>query len=70
MSDTQMCKDEDCPLRIDCYRFNATPDSLGQSYFMESPREDKKCEYHLIRKPVKSNREMFYELCDILKEKK
>ena len=42
-----MCKSEDCPLRKNCYRINAIPFTLGQSYFVTPPynKKTKKCSY-------------------------
>lgn len=38
MSDITICVNDDCPERKDCYRHNAKPNSLRQSYadFSES----------------------------------
>ncbi len=51
MVDITMCKDKECPDREKCARFKAVPDSYHQSWFIESPRKDKKssrCEYFMI----------------------
>ncbi len=47
MPDITMCKDNDCPIREKCYRYTAPPSKYRQSYFMESPREDGKCDYQM-----------------------
>lgn len=38
MPDITMCSGEGCPMRVDCYRFTATP-STRQAYFAEPPVE-------------------------------
>lgn len=40
-----MCPGTNCPHKEKCYRFTAKPDDY-QSYFMESPIKDGKCEYY------------------------
>lgn len=40
-----MCKGTDCPSANDCYRFRAIPNEYRQSYFMNPPLEDGKCDY-------------------------
>lgn len=37
MPDITMCKGGNCSLRLNCYRYTATADELGQSYFTEPP---------------------------------
>jgi hypothetical protein len=32
MPDISLCKNEDCPLRENCYRYTATPGEFMQSY--------------------------------------
>lgn len=44
MPDISMCEGKDCPIKEKCYRFKATPSRYGQSYFMESPYKDGKCD--------------------------
>ena len=44
MADITMCKDQECPRRVHCYRYRAKANLYRQSYFMESPREGDKCE--------------------------
>jgi hypothetical protein len=51
MADITMCKSRTCPMREDCYRAIATPDTL-QSWFAEEPREGDKCAFYIpTRKP-------------------
>ena len=45
MSDITKCSGADCDLKMTCYRFTASED-MYQSYFMNSPIKDGKCEYH------------------------
>jgi len=44
--DITMCKGTDCPAKESCYRFTATPNEFRQSYFMEPPIKDGKCEMY------------------------
>ncbi len=45
MPDITMCKGKDCPLKDKCYRHRATPTPHWQSYFVDSPIKDGKCEH-------------------------
>lgn len=45
MPDISMCVGNDCPLKETCYRFKAKPCEY-QTYFMNPPYEDRKCEYY------------------------
>ena len=47
MADITMCKGLECPVKEDCYRFNAKADEY-QYYFLEPPydKEKKKCDYY------------------------
>ena len=47
MPDISMCEDHDCPKRLSCYRYCATPSPYYQSYFAKSPRKKNKCDYHM-----------------------
>lgn len=40
MADITMCFGEGCPIRDACYRFNAMPDPLGQSYMISPYRNE------------------------------
>lgn len=53
MPDITMCRDRDCPIRMDCYRFRAIPDRLTQSWFIESPRKPgaARCTYFNVLMP-------------------
>jgi len=44
MSDIIKCDGTDCPVKENCYRFTAKSDDLYQSYFVEPPIKDGKCE--------------------------
>ena len=37
MPDISMCKGGSCLLRLNCHRYTATAEPLGQSYFGEAP---------------------------------
>ena len=43
--DITMCLGTDCPHKETCYRYTAKP-SEYQSYFMEAPIQDEKCEMY------------------------
>lgn len=43
--DITMCLGTDCPHKEKCYRYTAKP-SEYQSYFMEAPIKDLKCEMY------------------------
>lgn len=45
MPDITMCKGTNCPQREKCYRFTAKPSDY-QSWFMEPPIKDGKCDYY------------------------
>lgn len=61
MPDIAMCQDKDCPKRLTCYRYCATP-SLYQPYFAEKIIDkDGKCEYYIeAGEAVDKNREYEY----------
>jgi len=40
-----MCHDKKCPMRKDCFRATAEENPHRQSFFSESPRKGKKCDY-------------------------
>jgi len=46
MPDICMCTDSECPQKDTCHRFKVKPHKYMQSYFVESPREEEKCEYY------------------------
>jgi len=39
MADITMCPGTNCPVKEKCYRFTATANEYGQSYFFEPPFE-------------------------------
>ena len=45
MADICMCKGTNCPVKEDCYRYTAKADEY-QSYFVDAPIKDGKCEYY------------------------
>jgi hypothetical protein len=44
--DITMCPGTNCPHKEKCYRFTAKPSEYTQSYFINSPIKDGKCEYY------------------------
>ena len=50
MTDICKCKGEDgkiiCPYKDQCYRYTAKADEYAQSYFMELPLKDGKCDHY------------------------
>ena len=47
MPDISMCKNKDCPMRADCYRFIARP-SYVQAYQPFNYKEDESCFIHCM----------------------
>ena len=45
MSDITKCKGVNCPIKDQCKRYTAK-ESMSQSYFMESPIKDNKCDMY------------------------
>ena len=46
MPDITMCSGEGCPVKESCYRFTAKPNEYRQSYFVEPPIKDGKCDHY------------------------
>jgi hypothetical protein len=50
MADITKCEGQkgliNCPYKENCYRFTAKADELYQSYFMELPLKDGKCDHY------------------------
>ena len=44
--DITMCSGEGCPVKEKCYRFTAKPNEYRQSYFVEPPIRDGKCDHY------------------------
>lgn len=42
--DICMCQDDNCHIRLRCYRFLAKPNEHSQSYFTGSPRKVGECD--------------------------
>lgn len=62
MPDITMCDDKTCPMRGKCYRYLAIQSTHRQSYFMESPRDNEKCDYFLaVQQRQRINEQ---KLCD------
>jgi hypothetical protein len=47
--DITKCSDDTCPLKDICYRFTSKADLEMQAYFMDSPRDQDKCEMFMGR---------------------
>ena len=45
MPDITMCEGTGCPVKDECYRFTASPSDY-QSYFVDPPIKDGKCEMY------------------------
>jgi hypothetical protein len=58
-----MCRGTNCPAKESCYRFTATPNEFRQSYFMEPPIKDGKCDYYW----GDTQHEIWNQLKDIMK---
>ena len=39
-----MCKGDNCPIKDQCYRYRAVPAKHWQTYFIEPPMKEGKCE--------------------------
>ena len=46
MPDITMCNGKNCHLSLKCYRYMATPNKYGQSYFTEAPIIYNQCDYY------------------------
>lgn len=44
MPDITKCRGTDCPLKEHCYRYTSKADEHWQSYFVEPPYKNGKCE--------------------------
>jgi len=60
MADITMCKGSGCRARNHCYRFTATPDPYRQSWFVQTPGSNKKCDYYYEMEVDK----MYYNVID------
>jgi len=57
MADITMCKGDYCELRETCYRYEAVPTPLWQSYFTKSPNSTSyDCKYYWGIKPTEQTR--------------
>ena len=59
-----MCKDDSCPIKDSCRRFTAEPGFL-QSYFIDSPMKDGKCDMYW----GESQQQIMNTLIDIVNSK-
>jgi len=62
--DITMCKGTDCPLKENCYRFTAKSDDVYQSYFVDPPIKDGKCDMFW----GKTQKEILNQLENIVKK--
>lgn len=52
MADITICKNEDCIIREDCYRYMVLPDDKYQSYAIFLPNQRGSCDHYVpLRKP-------------------
>lgn len=63
MADITKCTGENCPQKGTCHRFTANENELRQSYFVDPPIVDGKCEYYWGKKAEYTMRQIY----DILK---
>ena len=66
MSDITKCKGTDCPVKEHCYRYTAKANEFRQSYFVEPPIKDGKCEMFW----GENQEQIFKQLQDIVKANK
>ena len=57
MPDIEMCGNQECPLRKECYRFTAIPSKDLQAYNYFKPDEDGQCDYYWDNKKYDENYE-------------
>jgi hypothetical protein len=60
--DITMCEGKNCPFSNKCYRYTAEPSKYMQSYFIEPPIKDGKCDYYW----GKNQEQIFNQLKDIV----
>ena len=65
MPDITMCSGEGCPFKEKCYRFTAKPSEYWQSYFIDPPIKDDKCDHYW----GENAEQIWNQLNDIVKEK-
>jgi len=65
MSDITKCLGTGCPYKESCFRYTATPNEFRQSYFIDPPIKDGKCEMFWGEK----SEAIFGELKEIVKPK-
>jgi hypothetical protein len=64
MSDLTKCKGQNCPIKQKCKRYTSK-ESVWQSYFVESPIKDNKCDMYW----GEQNESIFNQLKGILNKK-
>jgi hypothetical protein len=57
MADVTMCKNEDCKMKNNCYRYIATPDKHSQSYLFDPKTDCENKNYELFIEANKTNEE-------------
>jgi hypothetical protein len=62
--DITMCKGTDCPAKESCYRHTAKPSEFWQSWFMEPPIKDGKCDMYWGENQIN----IWNQLKDIVKD--
>jgi hypothetical protein len=45
MPDITKCTGEDCPVKIECYRYTSVPNQHYQAYFTSPPIKKGKCDF-------------------------
>ena len=65
MADITMCKGTDCPYKVGCLRYTATPNIFYQSWLVEIPLKDGKCDMYW----GKNAESIWNQLKDITNEK-
>jgi len=65
MSDITKCKGTNCQVKEHCYRYTAKANKLWQSYFVEPPIKDGKCEMFW----GENQEQIFKQLQDIINTK-
>jgi hypothetical protein len=55
MPDISLCLNEDCKLKMKCYRYTATPNEWRQSYTFFKPDSENSCQYFLPQTKTQIN---------------
>lgn len=57
MADITMCRNEECKIKDECYRYTAPVDKYWQSVFMENPK-DIPCSYFWDNKGYRKGKDI------------